>query len=132
MIGEAITRGAMNTKRATYSVSSLGVIVHLYMVVKRATASDLNMLITPVLNILPYLICLIILRYSSKSFMALCSSSLFLIADIYLYSDFLFSNKVFGFNLIGIFTPFWKIGICLPIGCCIGLMIDKYVKPRSQ
>ena len=118
--------------KATYVVLSLGVLLHVYLAVSHSMESTFNFIIIPAMNILPYLICLIILMMAKKSIMALCAGLSILVTDIFLFNNFIFNQMAVGYAIIGIFTPLWKVGLSLPIGCFIGLMIDKYVKARRQ
>src|ERR1700687_2353895 len=95
--------------KATYLVLILGALLHVYLAASHAMASTFNLILTPFLNIVPYAICLILLKYSRRSIMALSAGLLILMADLYLFSDFLFNKKIMGYNLIGIFTPVWKL-----------------------
>ena len=118
--------------KATYVVIILGTLLHVYLAVCRSMETSFNVFIIPALNILPYVICLVILKMGKKSITALCAALAVLVTDIFLFNNFIFNPGAMGYNLLGIFTPVWKVALALPIGWIVGLMIDKYVKPRQQ
>ena len=118
--------------KLTYLVLSLGAALHVYLAAGHAIGLTSNVMITLFLNMLPYVMCLVLLSCSNNPLMALCSGLLLLTADLFLFRNFLFDNRGVGYNLIGISTPVWKLVLLVPLGCFIGRMIDNYVTARGN
>lgn len=82
-------------------------------------------------NIVPYLVCLILVRMQRPA-MALCASVLLLIVDVWLYKDLVafqgFSLHNFFYSaVVTMYAPLWKIALVVPAGCLLGLLIGKRV-----
>jgi urea transporter len=72
---------------------------------------------------------------ANKSIVAFCVGLSILVTDIILFNSFLLNQSnqsAVGFAFLGIFAPVWKVALSIPIGCVIGLLIDKYIKARQQ
>jgi len=118
--------------KLTYLVLSLGAALHVYLAAGHTIGLTFNVMVTLFLSMLPYVMCLVLLSCSNNPLMALCSGLLLLTADLFLFRNFLFDKSGVGFNLIGIFTPVWKLALLVPLGCFIGRMIDNYVTSRGN
>ena len=118
--------------KLTYLVLSLGAALHVYLAAGHTIGLTSKVMVTLVMSMLPYVMCLVLLSCSNKPLMALCSGLLLLTADLLLFRNFLFDNSGVGYNLIGISTPVWKMVLLMPLGCFIGRMIDNYVTSRGN
>lgn len=113
---------------AMYVVLSLGVVFHVYLAVSLTMASVFTFVVIPLFNILPYLMCLILLKYTNKSLMILCAGLSILISDFMLFKNYLFESRPIIYALVGLYAPVGKMIVSIPVGCIIGQMISKFLK----
>jgi hypothetical protein len=113
-------------------VVGLGVVLHLYLAVGHAMQSDFNLHLMPLIGLLPYAVCLVLLKIFRSPVTALCTALLLLTADLFLFRNFIFDSSGAGYNLLSIYTPSWKLALLVPLGCFIGRMIDNFVASRGN
>jgi hypothetical protein len=119
-------------RKAAYLVVGLGVVLHVYLAVGHALQPDFKLHLMPLMGILPYAMCLVLLKYFRSPVPALCTALLLLTADLFLFRNFIVDSSGAGYNLISIYTPVWKLALLVPLGCFIGRMIDNVVTSRGN
>jgi hypothetical protein len=119
-------------KYAAYLVSTLGIILHLYLTFFHTTAGSINYLIVPAMNLIPYLACMIVLLSSARPILPLCAATILLLFDLYLFSGYIFSTKTYRYLVIESYFIIFKTAVIVPIGCLIGYVIDKVMKPALK
>ncbi len=117
---------------AAYLVASLGVLLHLYLTVAHPAGGSIYFNIVPLMNIIPYLICIILARSMKKPLLPLSAGIMVLILDLFLFNEYLFSTRTFRFLTIEIFQITLKTAVVLPLGCFIGYVIDRVMQRNAE
>ena len=118
----------MNSKSMTFAailVASCGVLLHLYLTFFHSMAGDIYYHIVPLMNMTPYLICIVLTKVTKRPIMPLCAGLLVLLIDFYIFYEYLIGVKTYRHLLIESYQVFLKTAAVLPIGCFIGFLIDK-------
>ena len=122
-----------NLKYAIYVILFLGVCLHIFTVFVNSsegiTSFSLGLMAW---SIVPYIICLLILRSVGTPIKATGASLLILIMDAWIYAEVFIipSSSTAAIGLI--FMPFWNMVLVIPIGCFFGWLIEKYFKIETQ
>jgi len=109
-----------------------GLGLYVVAVVSRVDRFSWNLVITVLVNFLPYVFCLVIDRIMNRSVMAACSSILLLTVDLWLFRDIIDSHSFSGVPIIFYdivvprLSPLLKLVIILPSGCLAGFLVEKY------
>ncbi len=117
----------------TYLVVAVGMLMYVAALIERIDRLHPYMFVVVACNILPYLVCLFLVRTVQRPLAPLCASILLLIADLWLFKDIIvykgFSFDTFVYSLvITMRAPLWKMALVLPAGCIVGLLIDKRLR----
>ena len=124
----------MKTKplsNAAYFVSALGVLFHLYLTLFHSTRGSFYYIIIPLINVLPYLLCMVLVKLSRKPLLPLCSCLMLLLFDVYLFHKYFFSTRTYRFQVIEYYLIMFKTVVILPAGCLIGYLSDKIIQRRT-
>jgi hypothetical protein len=121
-----------NIKYVIYAILCLGVCLHIFTALVNSTGGITSFSIGELIwSIVPYIICLIILRSVGTPIKALGASLLILIMDAWIYVN-VFITPSSSTAAIGlIIMPFWNMVLVIPIGCLLGWLIEKYFKIES-
>ncbi len=119
-------------RKATYLVAAVGILMYVAALVERFDRLHPYTFWVVVFNILPYLVCLFLVRIVQRPITALCASILLLVVDVWLYKGIIafhgFSLDTFVYPaVITMYAPLWKMALVIPVGCLVGLMIHKIV-----
>ncbi len=119
-------------RKATYLVAAVGILMYVAALVERFDRLHPYTFWVVVFNILPYLVCLFLVRIVQRPITALCASILLLVVDVWLYKGIIafhgFSLDTFVYSaVITMYAPLWKMALVIPVGCLVGLMIHKIV-----
>jgi len=124
-----MTKSLKNLEYAIYTILFLGVCLHIFTAFvnssERFTSFSLGVMAW---SIVPYIICLIILRSVGTPIKALGASLLILIMDAWIYAEVFISPSSSNAAIGLIFMPFWDMVLVIPIGCLFGWLIEKYFK----
>ena len=90
-------------RSAAYLVAILGIILHLYLTSIQQTTGITYVLIATVMNIIPYVICILLTKGTAKPVMPLCAGFMILIMDFYMFNGYLTGNRTHRFVLIEIY-----------------------------
>ncbi len=120
----------VTVRKLTYLVAAVGTIMYVAALIERIDRLHPYTFWVMVFNILPYLVCLFLVRTAQRPLAALCASVLLLIVDTWLFKDIIafkgFSLDTFVYStVITMYAPLWKMALVVPAGCIVGLMIDK-------
>ncbi len=120
----------VTVRKMTYFVAAVGILIYLAALVERIDRLHPYVFWVVLFNIVPYLVCLFLVRIVQRPITALCASILLLIADVWLYRGIIafhgFSIDTFVYSAITtMYAPLWKMAIVIPVGCLVGLMIHK-------
>ena len=117
---------------AAYLAALLGVLLHLYLTVAYPAGGSVYFNIVPVMNIIPYLICIFLARSMKKPIMPLTAGIIVLVLDLFLFNEYLFSTKTYRFLLIEIYQIMLKTAVILPLGCFVGYVIDRFLQRGAE
>jgi hypothetical protein len=112
-------------RNTAYVVSALGVALHVYLTCIQPATGSLYYLIVPLMNVIPYLACVIIAWTITRPIMPLCASLIILLLDLYLFQGYLSFERTYRFAVLEVYQILFKTIVILPCGCLIGFMIDK-------
>ncbi|HTG80834.1 MAG TPA: hypothetical protein VL949_02760 [Geobacteraceae bacterium] len=116
-----------SVRNAAYLVAIIGVLLHAYLIYFHTERhGSVYGVIVPAMNVVPYLVCIVLARVTTKPVMALCSGLLVLMVDLSIFHDYLFSTRTFRFALIEFYQIMFKTAVVVPLGCFVGSLIDKY------
>jgi len=110
-----------------YLVSTWGVLLHVYLTMYHA-AGPVSYHIVPAMNVIPYLLCMILARSSTRPIMFLCASLLVLVTDVYLFWGYMASARTYRFQLVEWFQIMFKTAVVVPLGCLMGYAIAKLLR----
>ncbi len=125
----------MNGKLMTYAaylVAFAGVMLHIYLTLFHTMSGSITFKIVPALHVVPYLICVSLVRLKKKPIMPLCAAILVLLTDLCMFQDYLFSDQTFRYMFIETMQIVMKTVIILPIGYFIGNMVDKLMNRGAE
>ncbi|HTP66578.1 MAG TPA: hypothetical protein VMJ66_14395 [Geobacteraceae bacterium] len=117
---------------AAYLTALLGVLLHLYLTVANPAGGSAYFNIVPVMNIIPYIICIFLARSMKKPIMPLSAAIMVLLLDLFLFNEYLFATKSYRFLLVEIYQIMLKTAVILPLGCFIGYLIDRFVQRGGE
>ena len=124
-----MTKSLKYLKCAIYTILFLGACLHIFTAFvnssERFTSFSLGVMAW---SIVPYIICLIILRSVDAPIKALGASLLILIMDAWIYAEIFISPSSSTAAIGLLFMPFWDMVLVIPIGCLFGWLIEKYFK----
>jgi len=114
----------------TYLVVAAGIIIFIAALAERIDRLSFFGVCAIAFNIVPYVICLILLKTTHRPAMALCASTLLLIVDVWLYKDVIDYDSLtvqeFVYEtIVARYSPLLKIVFVVPVGCLVGFVIDK-------
>ncbi len=120
----------VTARKVTYLVAAVGIFMYAAALIERIDRLHPYTFWVVVFNILPYLVCLVLVRTVQRPLAPLCASILLLIADTWLFKDIIafkgFSVDTFVYSaVITMYAPLWKMALVLPAGCIVGLVIDR-------
>ncbi len=120
----------VSARKMTYLVTAVGIFMYVAALVERIDRLHPYVFWVLGFNILPYLVCLFLVRNVQRPLAPLCASVLLLIVDMWLYKGIIafhgFSIDKFVYSaVISMYAPLWKMVIVIPVGCLVGLAIDK-------
>ncbi len=123
----------VTVRKVTYLVAAAGIFLYVAALIERIDRLNPYMFLVVAGNILPYLVCLFLVRTVQRPLAPLCATVLLLIADIWLYRGIIayegFTVPGFIYSaVITMYAPLWKMALVLPAGCVVGLMIDKKLR----
>ena len=116
---------------AALIVSIVGIILHIYLTCFHTPSGSFSFLIIPLMNLIPYLICIVLIKTVTKPTIPLCAGLLLLVFDLYLFNDYFFSTKTYRYQLIEAYQIMFKTAVIVPIGCLIGNLLDKVMIRRQ-
>ena len=120
-----------NLKYIIYLVFFLGICLHIFHVFTAFISSEgISSFSLGVLawSLVPYIICLIILKSVGTPMKVLVASLLVLIVDAWVHVE-VFITPAGSTAAVGLAVmPFWNIVIVIPIGCLLGWFIENYFK----
>ncbi len=123
----------VTVRKTTYLVAAVGTIMYVAALIERIDRLHPYMFWVVGFNILPYLVCLFLVRTVQRPLAPLCASILLLTVDLWLFKDIIafkgFSLDTFVYSaVITMYAPLWKMALVVPAGCIVGLMIDKRLR----
>lgn len=113
---------------AAYLVSSMGILLHVYLTLFHTVKGSIYYLIVPAMNVIPYLACMILIRISARPIILLCAGLVLISLDLYQFSEYFFSTRTYRFLVIESYIIILKTAVILPAGCLIGLLLDGLIK----
>jgi hypothetical protein len=120
-----------NLKYAIYIVLFLGACLHIYHVftafIFTEGISSFSLGLTA-WSVIPYIICLIILRSFGSPVKALVAGLFIFIMDILIHVEVFISPSGSTAAVGLVFMPLWNSVLVIPIGCSVGWVIEKYYK----
>jgi hypothetical protein len=125
----------MNGKLMTYAAylaAFAGVMLHIYLTLFHTMSGSIAFKIVPALHVVPYLICVSLVRLKKKPIMPLCAAILVLLTDLCMFQDYLISDQTFRYMFIETMQIVMKTVIILPIGYFIGNMVDKFMNRGAE
>lgn len=124
----------MNSKSMTIAaltVSIVGIALHIYLTCFHTPSGSFSSLIVPLMNMIPYLICIVLIKTVTKPTIPLCSALLLLMVDLYLFKDYFFSTKTYRYQIFETYLLIIKVAVIVPIGCLIGNVLGKAMIRRQ-
>ncbi len=120
----------VTVRKLTYLVAAVGTIMYVAALIERIDRLHPYTFWVVAFNIVPYLVCVFLVKAAQRPLAALCASVLLLIVDTWLFKDIIafkgFSLDTFVYSaVVTMYAPLWKMAFVLPAGCIVGLMIDK-------
>lgn len=116
---------------AAFIVSIVGIMLHIYLTFFHTPSGSLYFLVIPLMNIIPYLICIVLIKAVSKPAMPLCAALLLLVYDLYLFKNYFISTRTYRYQFVETYLIMFKTAVILPIGCLIGNVLAR-VMTRSD
>ncbi len=117
---------------AAYLAALLGVLLHLYLTIAHPAGGPIYFNIVPLMNIIPYLICIILARSMKRPIMPLSAAIMVLLLDLFLFNEYLFATKTYRFLLVETYQMTLKTVVILPLGCFIGYVIDRVMQRNAE
>ena len=120
-----------NLKYAIYIVLFLGASLHVFHVFtvfishEGLTSFSLGIMAW---SLVPYMLCLIILKSVGTPVKAFIAGLLILIMDIWVHVEVFVSPSGSTAAVGLVFMPLWNLVLVIPIGCIVGWVIEKYFK----
>ena len=120
----------ISVRNMTYLVVAAGIVMFIAALAERVDRLSFYLVCTVAFNIVPYIICLILVKTTNRPVMALCASMLLLIVDVWLYKDIidyegLTIHEFVYATIVTRYSPLLKIVFVVPVGCLIGFVIDN-------
>ncbi len=116
---------------AALIVSLAGIVLHIYLTCFHAPSGSFSFLIVPLANMIPYLICIVLLKAVTKPTIPLCAALLLLVFDLYLFKNYFFSAKTYRYQFLETYMLIIKVIVVVPLGCLIGNFLGKAMIPRQ-
>ncbi|HLO26550.1 MAG TPA: hypothetical protein VK187_10575 [Geobacteraceae bacterium] len=116
---------------AAFIVSLVGIMLHIYLTFFHTPSGSLYLLVIPLMNIIPYLICVVLIKTVSKPAIPLCAALLLLVFDLYLFKNYFFTTRTYRYQFIEMYHILFKTAVILPIGCLIGNLLGKVMLRRE-
>ncbi|WP_041245454.1 hypothetical protein [Geotalea uraniireducens] len=116
---------------AALIVSIVGITLHIYLTCFHTPSGSFYFLIVPLMNMIPYLICIVLIKTVPKPTIPLCAGLLLLIFDLYLFESYLFSTKTYRYQFVEVYQIMFKAAVIVPIGCLIGNLLDKVIRRQG-
>lgn len=122
-------RSLKNIRYAIYVILFLGACLHIFTTFVNSSGGITGFSLGVMLwSIVPYIICLIILRSVGTPIKVLGSSLIILIMDAWMYEEVFISPSSSTAALGLLIMPFWNMVLFIPIGCLLGWFAEKYFK----
>ncbi len=123
----------VTVRKMTYLVVAVGTIMYVAALIERIDRLHPYTFWVVAFNVLPYIVCLFLVRTVQRPLAPLCASVLLLVTDTWLFKNIIafkgFSLDTFVYSaVITMYAPLWKMALVLPVGCIVGLMIDKRLR----
>ncbi len=77
------------------------------------------------MNMIPYLICIVLLKAVTKPTIPLCAALLVLVFDLYLFKNYFFSTRTYRYQFLETYMLIIKVIVIVPLGCLIGNFLGK-------
>jgi hypothetical protein len=108
-----------------------GVLLHIYLTSYHTPSGSSSFLVVPLMNTIPYLICLVLIKMVNKPAMPLCAALLLLAFDLYLFKNYFFPTKTYRYQFIEMYQIMFKTAVIVPIGCFIGNVLGKVMMGKE-